>query len=115
MVARTPRAQARVTGADAVDEGSLTADSVVAKVHAAYMPGIMRCYKTAGTTLTSVRLSFTVDKAGRTTNASSTSSSKELETCLSSLVNGWRFAIPRDKDGNPMTATFTLGLATDPE
>jgi hypothetical protein len=95
------------------------ADRIVGKIQAAYMAGIKRCYanvlKKDPGARGELQLAFTVSTTGRATNAAAKAFGDELANCVQSLMGTWRFAIPKDKRGEPTTATFALTFALVPD
>jgi hypothetical protein len=82
------------------------------------MAGLQRCYRLglsddsrlSGT----VKISFTVDDRGKVIDADASGVSKQVDGCVGSFMTTWRFAVPRDKDGDPTDASFTVSLALQP-
>jgi hypothetical protein len=107
-----------VASKQALDDSTLTPDLVVSKIMAAYMAGIKRCYKQELARDPNARgklaLSLTVDDAGRTTSAKASGFSSELDGCVSGQMSGWRFPIPKDKDGNTTDASFQIAITLVP-
>lgn len=97
---------------------TLTVEMVLDKIRGPYMAGLQRCYK-AGLREDSklsgrINMSFTVTEKGTLEDSSARGVSAEVDTCVQGLMNSWRFAIPRDKDGDPTEQPFTLSLALQP-
>ncbi len=100
------------------DQTSLTPALVLARITSLYMVGLQRCYKD-GLELDStlggrVAISFTVDDRGQVIDASASGVSPGVDGCVQRLMTGWRFPIPRDKDGDPADASFAVTLALQP-
>ncbi len=101
-------------GGQALDTSSLTLDAVAAKVMAAYAPGIKRCYKRAlantpdahGT----LSLTLRVSSAGRTLDAKAVGVADEVDACVVAQMASWRFAIPKDGNGDPVDASFAIAF-----
>lgn len=97
---------------------TLTVDAVLAKINGAYMSGLQRCYKNGllgdSTLSGKVAMSFTVTETGRLEDATARGVSPEVDACISALMTGWRFPIPKDKGGDTTDASFKLGLALQP-
>ncbi len=97
---------------------TLSVDAVLAKINGAYMSGLQRCYKKGlrgdSTLSGKVAMSFTVTETGRLEDATAHGVSAEVDACISSLMIGWRFPIPKDKQGDTVDASFKLGLALQP-
>jgi len=101
------------------DDATLTPETVMAKIQAAYMAGLKRCYVLAlradPTAKGAVVLHFTVNESGRATDGTSTGFSTDVDGCIAGQMAGWRFPIPKDKDGAPTSASFTIRLNLVPE
>lgn len=114
-----PTGRISVTSKMAADESTLTPDAVLMKIQSAYMAGIKRCYKDVLKRDVTARgkmvLRFTVNQTGRATSPSAKSFSTELDTCVTSLMGSWRFPIPKDKDGEPTDASFSIVLNLVPD
>ena len=97
---------------------TLTVAAVLEKINTVYMSGLQRCYKKGllGDAKLSgkVAMSFTVTERGSLEDFTSSGVTTEVDACISSLMAGWHFAIPRDKDGDPTDASFKLVLALQP-
>ena len=97
---------------------TLTVDAVLAKISSVYMSGLARCYKKGLVHDASlggkVAISFTVNDKGGLEDASAHGVSTEVDACIQALMAGWRFTIPRDKDGDTTDASFQLALALQP-
>ena len=57
-----------------------------------------------------VRLALTVDVTGKTIAIDVNGFNATMSGCIAKLARGWRFPIPRDKQGQPTTARFALLL-----
>ena len=84
------------------------------------MPGIKRCYKNYLNKDASARgkvgLSLTVNQTGRTTQGSASGfPADEVNSCITGLMSGWTFPIPKDKDGDPTEASFRITLQLVPD
>jgi hypothetical protein len=114
-----PAGRISVADKNALDATSLTAEAVLAKIQSAYFAGLKRCYKTFLTKDPSARgtvtLGFTVDQTGRLVNPTATGFAGEVDTCFASMMRGWRFPVPKDADGEPIDATFTIQLSLVPD
>jgi outer membrane biosynthesis protein TonB len=114
-----PSGRITTTEKQAYDESSLTADAVLAKIMQAYMSGLKRCHKdllrTDPTARGKVTLKFTVGASGRVTKAAVNGFNDSLDSCIQGRVNTWRFAEPKDKDGDPTDADFQITLQLVPE
>jgi hypothetical protein len=97
---------------------TLTVAMVLDKIKGPYMPGLQRCYKLGlrdDSKLTGkITMSFTVTETGKLDEASARGVSSEVDSCVQNLMGTWRFAIPRDKDGDPTEQPFQLSLALQP-
>lgn len=111
----------RITVVDrqALDASTLTADVVASKLQVAYLGGLRRCYVTRLATTPSLKgrvtLTLPVDETGRVVRPTARGFDTEIDRCLADAMTSWRFPVPRDADGKPTSARFTLGvaLATD--
>jgi outer membrane biosynthesis protein TonB len=116
---RVPSGRITTTEKQAFDESSLTADAVLAKIMQAYMAGLKRCHKdllkTDPTARGKVTLSFTVGESGRVSKANVAGFNDSLDSCIQARVESWRFAEPKDKDGEKTTADFKITLQLVPE
>jgi hypothetical protein len=114
-----PTARVSVSSKRGVNDTTLTIDVVVAKMMAAYTAGIKRCYKSYLEKDPSARgritLTFEVTESGRATNAHATGFATPVDACLTSMMAGWRFPIPKDKDGEATTANFEIALQLVPD
>jgi hypothetical protein len=116
---REPRG--RITIKKLPQEGpgtTLTVDMVLDKINGLYMAGLQRCYKKGlvddAKLGGSVHLTFTVTDRGTLADASASGVSPEVDACVGAAMAGWRFAIPKDKDGDPTDQDFRLVLALSP-
>ena len=114
-----PTGRISIATKQAMDETNLTPDAVLAKIMAAYMAGIKRCYtqylKKDGSARGKVLLSFTVNETGRSTEGSAHGFSSEVDECIGGMMSTWRFPIPKDKDGDATTAQFAITLQLVPD
>jgi TonB family protein len=96
------------------DPTTLARDHVMQKISHLYMSGLQRCYqdrlKQQPTARGRVVLTFTVDEKGGVINPTATGIDDVLDACLVKRMSSWRFDPPRDKDGKPTTADFSLPL-----
>ncbi len=100
------------------DESSLTPDAVLKRIQS-YMPGITHCYKEylkkEATARGKVQLTFTVNASGRVVSPSASGfPANEVNSCVQGLMGGWTFPPPKS-DGQPTSATFSIGLQLVPE
>lgn len=98
---------------------SLTADVVAQKLVAAYLAGLRRCYggvlKVDPEARGGATLAFTVEETGRVGAATVTTTlAPSLASCVETLARSWRFATPRDADGEPVAAEFRVPLEFAP-
>ena len=97
---------------------TLTPDVVVAKIRAAYMGGVKRCYsvmlKNSGGR-GKVMVTFTVDPTGRVHDGTARGFSDTVDACITAQVADWRFPIPTDPAGTPVEASFALPLDLIPD
>lgn len=97
---------------------SLTVAMVLDKIKGPYMAGLQRCYKLGlrddSKLSGKIDMSFTVTETGKLEDSSARGVSAEVDRCVQDLMGGWRFAIPRDKDGDPTEQPFKLSLALQP-
>jgi hypothetical protein len=112
---RQPAGNVVIDGTSALDDTTLTGEVVTAKIRSAYLAGIKRCYtqlltRNAGAA-GAANLSFTVDEHGRAVRPIVASFDKSLAACVQGLTSSWRFAIPKDQDGEATDASFRVKLA----
>jgi hypothetical protein len=114
-----PKGRISVSDKKSFDESSLTPDIVLAKIQSVYMAGIKRCYKTYLNKDASARgkvlLSLTVNPTGRTINGNAKGFAGEIDECITTLMGGWRFPVPKDKDGEATEASFAITLQLVPD
>ncbi|MBS1120944.1 MAG: hypothetical protein H6Q90_3172 [Deltaproteobacteria bacterium] len=114
-----PSGRISVSDKKSFDESSLTPDIVLSKIQSVYMAGLKRCYKTYLNKDSSARgkvtLSLTVNATGRTVNGSAKGFASEVDDCITAQMGGWRFPIPKDKDGEASEATFAITLQLVPD
>ncbi len=118
-VASGPSGRIVVASKQSFDDSSLTADTVLAKIQAAYMAGIKRCYKNYLKKDASARgklvLQLTVNETGRSVNGKASGFASEIDDCVAGMTGGWRFPIPKDKDGEKTQASFAFNLQLVPD
>jgi len=114
-----PTGRISIAQKQSLDETNLTADSVLAKIMAAYMAGIKRCYtqylKKDASARGKVALTFTVNETGRSTQGSAHGFAGEVDECIGGLMSSWRFPVPKDKDGDATSAQFAITLQLVPD
>jgi len=97
---------------------TLTVAMVLEKINTVYMPGLQRCYKKGlmgdAKLGGKIAMSFTVGERGGLEDGNARGVSSEVDACVGSLMQSWKFAIPRDKDGDATDASFKLTLALQP-
>src|SRR6185295_17655869 len=116
---KAPSGRISVADKQTFDESSLTPDIVLAKIQSAYMAGLKRCYKEFlrkdGSARGKVTLNLTVNETGRTTKGAAHGFAGEVDDCIGGLMGGWRFPIPKDKDGEATEASFSITLQLVPD
>ncbi len=94
---------------------TLTPDAVLAKIRDFYMSGLQRCYRRGlvedATLSGKVSITFTVDTHGKVLDPAAAGLTEKVDSCISDQMNAWRFAFPKDKDGDPTDVTFHVSLA----
>src|SRR5262245_42163587 len=114
-----PSGRISVADKQTFDESSLTPDIVMSKIQSAYMAGLKRCYreylKKDASARGKVTLSLTINETGRTVKGSAKGFAGEVDDCISGLMAGWRFPIPKDKEGDPTEASFAITLQLVPD
>lgn len=114
-----PAGRISVASKLAVDDTTLTADLVLAKIQSAYMAGLKRCYKSYLAKDASARgkltLSFTVNESGRATSGKAVGFASEVDDCITGLAASWRFPIAKDKDGEATEASFQFTFQLVPD
>ena len=116
---KAPTGRISVADKQTFDESTLTPDIVLAKIQSAYMAGLKRCYKEFlrkdAAARGKVTLNLTVNETGRTTKGAAHGFAGEVDDCISGLMSGWRFPIPKDKDGEATEASFAITLQLVPD
>jgi uncharacterized protein YndB with AHSA1/START domain len=114
-----PSGRISVADKQSFDESTLTGDVVLAKIQSAYMAGLKRCYKEHlkkdASARGKVTLSLTINETGRTVKGTAKGFANEVDECIGNLMSGWRFPIPKDKDGDPTEASFAITLQLVPD
>ncbi len=107
-----PRARIALARTQLPDVTSLTADAVAAKIKAAYLPGLERCYRQRlaidPTARGPLALSFVVTALGRVTDASSTAFHDSVGTCAQTVAATWRFPAPKDPTTSAAVAAHVV-------
>jgi hypothetical protein len=97
---------------------TLTVQMVLDKINSVYMNGLVRCYRKGlvgdASLSGKVSVSFTVTERGSLEDPSARGVTSEVDACVQTQMGSWRFPIPKDKDGDPDTASFALVLALQP-
>jgi uncharacterized protein YndB with AHSA1/START domain len=116
---KAPSGRISVADKQTFDESTLTPDIVLAKIQSAYMAGLKRCYKEFlrkdASARGKVTLNLTVNETGRTTKGAAHGFAGEVDECIGGLMGGWRFPIPKDKDGEATEASFAITLQLVPD
>jgi hypothetical protein len=119
LAEKSPSGRISVSDKQTFDETSLTPDAVIAKIQSAYMAGLKRCYreylKKDASARGKVSLSLTVNETGRTVKGAAHGFAGEVDECITALMSGWRFPIPKDKEGDPAEASFVVALQLVPD
>jgi hypothetical protein len=114
-----PTGRISVSDKQNFDDTTLSPDAVLQKIMAAYMAGLKRCYKEYLKKDASARgkigLELTVNATGKTVNGRATGVADEVDTCIGNQMGSWRFAIPKDKTGDPTEAGFKITLQLVPD
>ena len=115
---RSPRSPLDVGTIEDEDETSLEPSRVKRKIQAAYMDGLERCHKEllkrAPKAKGTVTLKFMVGPTGRIARVLAKGFDQTLDRCIEKQAKSWRFAAPKDEDGDATDATFKLSLACNP-
>ena len=97
------------------DSSFLDPNKVLSRIKSVYMSGLKRCHNnllkkdpSAGGKVT---LKFKIGPTGRVTKAKVSGFDSGVDACIQGLVLGWRFDVPKDSDGDPTDADFSLTLA----
>ena len=114
-----PSGRISVSDKQSFDESTLTPDIVLAKIMAAYMAGLKRCYKEYlkkdASARGKVSLKFGVNATGRLVNGQASGVADEVSSCIQGQMGLWRFPIPKDKDGEATEANFAITLQLVPD
>lgn len=116
---RGPTGRIQVSDKQSFDESSLTPDIVLSKIQSVYMAQIKRCYtnylKKDASARGKVQLKLTVNETGRAVKTSAGGLAAEVDGCIGNLMTSWRFPVPKDSDGDPTEASFSIALQLIPE
>jgi hypothetical protein len=97
---------------------TLTVDMVLSKINTVYMQGLQRCYRKGllgeATLAGKIKMGFSVTERGGLDDIEASGVSSEVDACISTQMQSWRFPIPKDKDGDPTDQAFKLVLALQP-
>jgi hypothetical protein len=119
LAEKAPSGRISVSEKAALDASSLSPDAVLSKIQSAYMAGLKRCYreylKKDASARGKVTLSLTINETGRTVKGNAHGFAGEVDECIGGLMSGWRFPIPKDKDGEPTDASFEIALQLVPD
>ena len=104
--------RASISGIDDESFGTLDPDLVARKIRTRYRSGLQKCHerllkinpKAGGR----VQLSFTVGPTGRVTRAQARGFDPSLDKCIEQQRRRWRFGTPKDEDGKPTQARFSM-------
>jgi hypothetical protein len=114
-----PRGRITVANKMDLDDATLTSDIVLAKIMAVYMAGLHRCYRDVlhadPTKRGKLVVSFTVNETGRVSKLDAAGFDDQLDACVKTSAGGWRFAVPKDKDGEATEASFQLTFQLVPD
>ena len=114
-----PRGRATIAEKQSLDDTTLTDDQVLAKVMAAYLSGVKACYRSSLKRDPAARgkmiLAFDVTASGTVGKHSATGFDAELDRCVTAQIAAWRFAVPKDKDGDATDASFQLTIQLVPD
>jgi hypothetical protein len=114
-----PAGRISVSTKQSFDDTSLSADVVLSKIQTVYMAGLKRCYKQYLNKDASARgkvvLSFKVTESGNTVNGQANGFASEVDACIAAQMGGWRFPVPKDKDGDASEASFSIALQLVPD
>ncbi|MEZ4364445.1 MAG: hypothetical protein R3B48_29990 [Kofleriaceae bacterium] len=114
-----PGGRISVSDKDGDSTANLSPDDVLRKIQSAYMAGLKRCYKdylkTDPTARGGVQLTFTVNETGRTVGGRAKGFASQVDACITGLMASWRFVGPKDQDGDPTEASFSIKLQLVPD
>jgi hypothetical protein len=116
---KAPTGRISVSEKTGGEDTTLSPDAVLAKIQSAYMAGLKRCYKEYlkkdASARGKVTLSLTINETGRTVKGAAHGFAGEVDECISGLMAGWRFPIPKDKDGEATSSDFAITLQLVPD
>ncbi len=97
---------------DELSDGTLDPNSVIRRIRQRYLRQLKACHETALKTNPRlggrVQLRFTVGPTGRVTRASAKGFDPSVDSCIKSRMRKWRFGAPKDEDGKPSSAQFSI-------
>lgn len=95
--------------------GSWDPTDVTNKIKRVYMSQLQRCHERAlagdPTAGGRVELSFQITETGRATGPSANGFSSTVDTCIEGVMRTWSFPPPKDEDGDPFEAYYSLTLS----
>lgn len=104
--------RASFSGIDDESFGTLDPDLVARKIRTRYRRGLQKCHerllKVNPDAGGRVQLSFTVGPTGRVTRASAKGFDDTVDACITQQMRRWRFGTPKDEDGKPTQARFSM-------
>ena len=102
-----------------LDDSLNDPEAILKRINQVYMSQIKRCYtnylKKDASARGKVTLAFLINPTGRVTQHSAHGFADEVDSCISNLMGTWRFAIPKDKSGDPTEANFQITLQLVPD
>ncbi len=114
-----PAGRISVASKKSFDDSTLSPDAVLRKIQTIYMSALKRCYKTYlgkdPTARGKVLLSLTVTESGSVVDGRAKGFASEVDLCITAKMRGWRFPIPKDKDGDKTEASFAITLQLVPD
>ncbi len=97
---------------DEISDGTLDPNSVIRRIRSRYLGQLKACHETALKTNPRlggrVQLRFTVGPSGRLTRSSAKGFDSGVDNCIKSRMKNWRFGAPKDEDGKPSSAQFSI-------
>ena len=113
-----PKAEEKITsrasfsGIDEESDGTLDPGRVARKIQSRYRRGLQQCHerllKVNPRAGGRVQLSFTVGPTGRVTGARARGFDPSVDQCIMGQMRRWRFGTPKDEDGKPSKAKFSM-------
>ena len=103
---------------DDLTDTTLDPSQVARLIKTRYLAGIKRCHekvlKTDPTAQGRVNIRFTVGPTGKVTSAKVKGFNAIVDACIQAQANRWRFGAPKDDDGKPTRADFSIPLILKP-